>query len=178
MVSFCHALKCADSQVVDYPLPRYPSERLTRAEALKGMTLDTAYASFSEDILGSLFCAPAKPEDASFAYLLLPSTAARSTLSGSMRLSLRMRRCSRSLVTNFAVVTLTLSFLSLRVAHLAYQSIRRRDREHVPCHTCGYTGECLWCRTSLNPTTSDIRHQAIRGHCAPVLIFPITDIPI
>lgn len=32
----------------------YPSERLTRAEALKGMTLDTAYASFSEDILGSL----------------------------------------------------------------------------------------------------------------------------
>lgn len=54
MVSFCHALKCADSQVIDYPLPRYPSERLTRAEALKGMTLDTAYASFSEDILGSL----------------------------------------------------------------------------------------------------------------------------
>lgn len=32
----------------------YPSERLTRADALKGMTLDTAYASFSEDILGSL----------------------------------------------------------------------------------------------------------------------------
>ncbi|KAG2125151.1 amidohydrolase family-domain-containing protein [Suillus clintonianus] len=32
----------------------YPSERLTRAEALKGMTLDTAYASFSEDTLGSL----------------------------------------------------------------------------------------------------------------------------
>ncbi|KAG2068318.1 hypothetical protein BDR04DRAFT_1232852 [Suillus decipiens] len=32
----------------------YPSERLTRAEALKGMTLDAAYASFSEDILGSL----------------------------------------------------------------------------------------------------------------------------
>ncbi|KAG1725751.1 hypothetical protein EDB19DRAFT_256040 [Suillus lakei] len=33
----------------------YPFERRTRAEALKGMTLDTAYASFSEDILGSLF---------------------------------------------------------------------------------------------------------------------------
>ncbi|KAG2151175.1 amidohydrolase family-domain-containing protein [Suillus bovinus] len=32
----------------------YPSERLTRAEALKGMTLDAAYASFSENILGSL----------------------------------------------------------------------------------------------------------------------------
>ncbi|KAG1810276.1 amidohydrolase family-domain-containing protein [Suillus plorans] len=32
----------------------YPSERLTRAETLKGMTLDAAYASFSEDILGSL----------------------------------------------------------------------------------------------------------------------------
>ncbi|KAG1744674.1 amidohydrolase family-domain-containing protein [Suillus paluster] len=32
----------------------YPSERLTRTEALKGMTLDAAYASFSEDILGSL----------------------------------------------------------------------------------------------------------------------------
>ncbi|KAJ8588591.1 hypothetical protein M405DRAFT_246183 [Rhizopogon salebrosus TDB-379] len=32
----------------------YPSERLSRSEALKGMTLDAAYASFSEDILGSL----------------------------------------------------------------------------------------------------------------------------
>jgi predicted amidohydrolase YtcJ len=40
--------------VIDYSLSRYPSERLTRAEALKGMTLDAAYASFSEDILGSL----------------------------------------------------------------------------------------------------------------------------
>lgn len=34
--------------------PRYPSEALTRAEALKGMTLDPAYASFSERELGSL----------------------------------------------------------------------------------------------------------------------------
>jgi predicted amidohydrolase YtcJ len=33
---------------------RYPSEALTRAEALKGMTLDPAYASFSEQELGSL----------------------------------------------------------------------------------------------------------------------------
>ncbi|KIJ60432.1 hypothetical protein HYDPIDRAFT_189993 [Hydnomerulius pinastri MD-312] len=32
----------------------YPSERLTRAQALKGMTLDAAYASFAEDYLGSL----------------------------------------------------------------------------------------------------------------------------
>ena len=33
---------------------RYPSEALTRVEALKGMTLDPAYASFSEHELGSL----------------------------------------------------------------------------------------------------------------------------
>ena len=33
---------------------RYPSEALTRAEALKGMTFDPAYASFSERELGSL----------------------------------------------------------------------------------------------------------------------------
>lgn len=33
---------------------RYPSEALTRAEALKGMTFDPAYASFSESELGSL----------------------------------------------------------------------------------------------------------------------------
>lgn len=33
---------------------RYPSERLTRAQALKGMTLDAAYASFTENSLGSL----------------------------------------------------------------------------------------------------------------------------
>ncbi|KAI0651264.1 amidohydrolase family-domain-containing protein [Trametes meyenii] len=32
----------------------FPAERLTRAQALKGMTLDAAYASFSEDTLGSL----------------------------------------------------------------------------------------------------------------------------
>ncbi|KAF8130389.1 amidohydrolase family-domain-containing protein [Boletus edulis] len=32
----------------------YPSERLTRAQALKGMTLDAAYAAFAEDKLGSL----------------------------------------------------------------------------------------------------------------------------
>jgi len=33
---------------------RYPYERLTREEALRGMTIDAAYASFSEDTLGSL----------------------------------------------------------------------------------------------------------------------------
>ena len=33
---------------------RYPAEALTRAEALKGMTFDPAYASFSENELGSL----------------------------------------------------------------------------------------------------------------------------
>ena len=33
---------------------RYPSERLTRTQALKGMTLDAAYAAFAEDKLGSL----------------------------------------------------------------------------------------------------------------------------
>ncbi|KAG6335056.1 hypothetical protein ID866_4034 [Astraeus odoratus] len=32
----------------------YPAERLTRSQALKGMTLDAAYASFSESFLGSL----------------------------------------------------------------------------------------------------------------------------
>jgi N-acyl-D-aspartate/D-glutamate deacylase len=37
-----------------YVMSRYPSEALTRAEALKGMTLDPAYASFSERELGSL----------------------------------------------------------------------------------------------------------------------------
>ena len=35
-------------------LLRYPSERLTRAQALKGMTLDAAYAAFAEETLGSL----------------------------------------------------------------------------------------------------------------------------
>lgn len=33
---------------------RYSSEGLTRAQALKGMTLDPAYASFSEREIGSL----------------------------------------------------------------------------------------------------------------------------
>ena len=35
-------------------LHRFPEERLTREEALKGMTLDAAYASFTEHELGSL----------------------------------------------------------------------------------------------------------------------------
>ena len=33
---------------------RYPNESLSRAQALKGMTLDAAYASFAENELGSL----------------------------------------------------------------------------------------------------------------------------
>ena len=33
---------------------RYPSQKLTRTQALKGMTWDAAYASFAEDELGSL----------------------------------------------------------------------------------------------------------------------------
>ncbi|KAI0790696.1 amidohydrolase family-domain-containing protein [Abortiporus biennis] len=32
----------------------FPEQRMTREEALQGMTLDPAYASFSEDILGSI----------------------------------------------------------------------------------------------------------------------------
>ncbi|KAF5371769.1 hypothetical protein D9758_003581 [Tetrapyrgos nigripes] len=32
----------------------FPDQKLTRTEALRGMTIDPAYASFSEDILGSL----------------------------------------------------------------------------------------------------------------------------
>ncbi|KAJ7873422.1 amidohydrolase family-domain-containing protein [Mycena leptocephala] len=32
----------------------FPEERLTREEALRGMTIDPAYASFAEDVLGSL----------------------------------------------------------------------------------------------------------------------------
>lgn len=32
----------------------FPEQRLTRLEALRGMTIDPAYASFTEDILGSL----------------------------------------------------------------------------------------------------------------------------
>ncbi|EKM52572.1 uncharacterized protein PHACADRAFT_261074 [Phanerochaete carnosa HHB-10118-sp] len=39
----------------------YPKERLTRAQALKGMTLDAAYASFAEHRLGSLV--PGKKAD-------------------------------------------------------------------------------------------------------------------
>jgi len=39
----------------------YPAESLTRAQALKGMTLDAAYASFAEDMLGSL--TPGKKAD-------------------------------------------------------------------------------------------------------------------
>ena len=33
---------------------RFPDQRLTRLEALRGMTIDAAYASFTEDALGSL----------------------------------------------------------------------------------------------------------------------------
>jgi cytosine/adenosine deaminase-related metal-dependent hydrolase len=40
--------------VATHLIYRYPSEALTRPEALKGMTLDPAYASFSEHELGSL----------------------------------------------------------------------------------------------------------------------------
>ncbi|KAG6911050.1 hypothetical protein DXG01_004564 [Tephrocybe rancida] len=39
----------------------YPEEKLTRAQALKGMTLDAAYASFAEKDIGSL--APGKKAD-------------------------------------------------------------------------------------------------------------------
>ena len=39
----------------------YPEQRLTRAQALKGMTLDAAYASFTEHELGSL--TPGKQAD-------------------------------------------------------------------------------------------------------------------
>lgn len=37
-----------------YQTDRYPSQKLSRAQALKGMTWDAAYASFAEDELGSL----------------------------------------------------------------------------------------------------------------------------
>jgi len=40
---------------------RFPDERLSRAQALKGMTLDAAYASFAEDRMGSL--TPGKKAD-------------------------------------------------------------------------------------------------------------------
>jgi len=42
-------------------LYRFPEERLTRVQALKGMTLDAAYASFAEADLGSLV--PGKKAD-------------------------------------------------------------------------------------------------------------------
>jgi predicted amidohydrolase YtcJ len=42
-------------------LLRFPAERLTRTQALKGMTLDPAYASFAEKDLGSLV--PGKKAD-------------------------------------------------------------------------------------------------------------------
>jgi predicted amidohydrolase YtcJ len=51
VVSFFIAVKCTFHSYAPF---RYPSERLSRTEALKGMTLDAAYASFSEDTLGSL----------------------------------------------------------------------------------------------------------------------------
>ena len=37
-----------------YAISRFPEQRLTRLEALRGMTIDPAYASFTEDTLGSL----------------------------------------------------------------------------------------------------------------------------
>lgn len=41
-----------DSELTVYT--RYPTQKLTRAQALKGMTLDPAFASFSENEVGSL----------------------------------------------------------------------------------------------------------------------------
>jgi predicted amidohydrolase YtcJ len=41
--------------------PRYSNESLSRTQALKGMTLDAAYASFAENELGSL--SPGKKAD-------------------------------------------------------------------------------------------------------------------
>lgn len=40
---------------------RHASQKLTRAQALKGMTIDAAYASFNENYLGSLV--PGKKAD-------------------------------------------------------------------------------------------------------------------
>jgi predicted amidohydrolase YtcJ len=40
---------------------RFPNQKLTRAQALKGMTLDAAYASFAENDIGSL--TPGKKAD-------------------------------------------------------------------------------------------------------------------
>ena len=39
----------------------YPDQKLTREQALKGMTLDAAYASFAENDIGSL--SPGKKAD-------------------------------------------------------------------------------------------------------------------
>lgn len=39
--------------IVDY-YNRFPEQRISRQEALRGMTIDPAYASFTEAILGSL----------------------------------------------------------------------------------------------------------------------------
>lgn len=50
MIRFFSVLPLVTTHVTS----RYPSEALSRAEALKGMTLDPAYASFSEQELGSL----------------------------------------------------------------------------------------------------------------------------
>ena len=50
MIRFSPFFLFATTHVVS----RYHSEALTRAEALKGMTFDPAYASFSEHELGSL----------------------------------------------------------------------------------------------------------------------------
>lgn len=43
------------------PHARFSEQKLTRAQALKGMTLDAAYASFAEHDLGSL--TPGKKAD-------------------------------------------------------------------------------------------------------------------
>lgn len=43
------------------PGHRYPEQKLTREQALKGMTLDAAYASFMEKEIGSL--TPGKKAD-------------------------------------------------------------------------------------------------------------------
>ena len=51
----------AQSIINDLPQPRYPNESLSRTQALKGMTLDAAYASFAENELGSL--SPGKKAD-------------------------------------------------------------------------------------------------------------------
>ncbi|KAI5990469.1 amidohydrolase family-domain-containing protein [Pisolithus albus] len=44
----------ASGQSPHGPQGWYPEQRLTRVQALKGMTLDAAYASFSESVTGSL----------------------------------------------------------------------------------------------------------------------------